>query len=116
MATVSPVQTPTSEGGVPRFLWEALATGDTINSLTIRSQYGLAASVQMTGTWGGATVVLQVSNDGSTWFTAKDVDNANVSATADAYFEISSSAAYMRPGISGGTGDDIDFVLVMRGA
>jgi len=114
MATVSPVFDNTVTK-VPRVIWEALATGDTVNAFTTLQQFGLAASVQISGTFGGATVTLQHSNDGATWFTAKDLQNTDVSVTANGIFELSLSSVYLRPAISGGTGDDIDVILVLRG-
>ena len=115
MATVSPVLS-NAIPHVPRVIWEALATGDTVNGFTSRQQFGLAASVQISGTFGGATVLLEHSNDGVTWFTAKDLQNTDVSVTADGIFELSLSSVYLRPAISGGTGDDVDVILVLRGS
>ena len=114
MATVSPVMTPTSEG-VPRIIWEGVATGDTLTAYAVQQQYGLAASIQISGTFGGATVTLQHSNDGSTWFTATDMFENVVTATSDSMFEVSLSSAYFRPAISGGSSNDVDVILVLRG-
>jgi len=115
MATVSPVLS-NAIPNVPRVIWEALATGDTVNEFTSRQQYGLAASVQIAGTFGGATVTLQHSNDGTTWFTTKDIFGNDVEVTAAGIFELSLSSVYLRPAIRGGTGDDVDVVLVLRGS
>jgi len=72
-------------------------------------------SVQISGTFnGGTTCVMQVSNDGSTWFTADDTQGTAVSATADAFFELSTAARYIRPSVSSGSSDDLDVVLVVR--
>lgn len=114
MATVSPVFS-NAVPNVPRVIWEALATGDTVNEFTSRQQYGLAASVQISGTFGGATVTLTHSNDGVNWFTAKDMFNTEISVTANAIHEITLSSVYLRPVIVGGTGDDVDVILVLRG-
>ena len=114
MATVSPVIDRTI-AKIPRVIWEACATGDTINSLPISEQWGLAASVQASGTFGGATVVMQHSNDGTNWFTAKDLQGNDISLTADGIAEFSLSSAYIRPAISGGSGDDVDVIVVFRG-
>lgn len=115
MATVSPVFS-NAIPNVPRVIWEALATGDTVDQFVSRQQYGLAASVQISGTFGGATVTLQHSNDGTTWFTAKDIFGNDVEVTAAGIFELSLSSVYLRPAISGGSGDDVDVVLVLRGS
>ena len=114
MATITPTMTPTTEG-IPRIIWEGAATGDTINAYAMTQQYGLAASIQIVGTFGGATVALEVSNDGTNWAAASDVQGDAVSATAAAYHELSVSAAYVRPTVTGGTGDDIDIIMVLRG-
>lgn len=95
--------------------WTGMATGDTIESYTPIGTAGIAGAIQISGTFGGATVILQQSNDGSTWFTAKDVFGDDVSATANAIFEISLSALYIRPSISGGTGDAVNVILALRG-
>jgi len=114
MATVTPTFN-NSVTGVPRVIWEALATGDTVEAFTLLQQYGLAASVQISGTFGGATVTLQHSNDGDTWFTAKDMFESDVTATTNAIFELSLSSVYFKVNISGGSGDDVDVILVLRG-
>lgn len=117
MATVSPVISPTgSPGGVPRVVWDGIVTGDTINSFKVMQQYGLAGSVQISGTFGGATVTLQHSNDGTNWFTAKDLQGNNITATANAIFEISLSSAYFRPSVASGSSNDIDVIMVLRGS
>lgn len=114
MATVTPA-IDTAVAGVPRLIWEGAATGDTLTPYIVTQQHGLAASVQVVGTFGGATVTLQVSNDGTNWADASDVLGNAVSLTATGYFELSLSAAYIRPAISGGTGDDVDVIVVLRG-
>lgn len=113
MATVPPTITPS--GGVPRVVWSGIVTGDTINAFTLTEQWGLAGSVQISGTFGGATVKLQHSNDGTTWFDAYDLNNTAVSATANAIFEISLSSVYFRPAISGGSANTVNVILVLRG-
>ena len=40
-------------------------------------------SVQISGDFSGATVFVQISNDGSTWFTMRDIAGSNVSATSE---------------------------------
>ena len=116
MATVSPVIDRTI-AKIPRVIWEACATGDTINSLPISEQWGLAASVQASGTFDGATVVMQHSNDGTNWFTAKDLQGTDIDLSADGIAEFSLSSAYIRPNFSGGSAGtgDVDVIVVFRG-
>lgn len=115
MPTISPAQISPSSSAANIVTWTGFATGDTINSWEVKGTSSAVASIQFSGTWGSATAVLQVSNDGTTWFTADDSNGDPVSATADAYFELSIASRYVRIGVSGGTGDSITAVLVMRG-
>lgn len=71
----------------------------------------VTASVQVGGTFGGATVVLQGSNDGVTYATLKDLQGNNISFTSAGYAEFSSGAAFIKPSISGGTGDSINVTV-----
>jgi hypothetical protein len=69
------------------------------------------ASVQVSGTIGGATVALQGSNDGVTYTTLKDTAGSPLSFAAAGYAEFSSAAAFIKPLISGGTGDSINVTV-----
>jgi hypothetical protein len=113
MATVSPSISTLS--GVPRVVWSGIVTGDTITSFALTEQWGLAGSVQISGTFGGAIVTLQHSNDGTTWFDAKDLNNATVSTTTNGIFEVSLSSLYFRPAVSGGSGNAVNVIIVFRG-
>lgn len=113
MATVSPAISTLS--GVPRVVWTGIVTGDTINSFALTEQWGLAGSVQISGTFGGATVTLQHSNDGTTWFDAKDLNNTTVSGSTNAIFEVSLSSLYFRPAVSGGSANSLNVIIVFRG-
>jgi hypothetical protein len=111
--TVSPVVN-LSISDSPRYIWEALATGDTINGLKLSGTGARRGAVQISGTFGSATVVLQTSNDGTNFYPIKDIHNTAVSTTAAAIFEITSAALYIKPAITGGTSDAVDVILLMR--
>ena len=107
--------------GVMRVTWDACATGDTINWFTIPNAWGLAANVQMYtdsgGAWGSATVGMEETNadDNDGAVAMKDNLGSTVTATADAKFEVSTTALKVRPTISGGSSDDVNVVMVLRG-
>ena len=69
------------------------------------------ASVQVSGTIGGATIALQGSNDGVTYTTLKDTAGSPLSFAAAGYAEFSSAAAFIKPSISGGTGDSLNIIV-----
>ena len=97
------------------FLWETLTTADTASPVKVQNMQGLAGAVQVTGTFGSATVVLQVSNDGTNYVTLSDSTGAAISLTAAGMREFSTAARFLRPSVSGGTGDDLDVIVVLRG-
>lgn len=111
--TVSPA-IDTSIADAPRHVWAKLATGDTINALKLAGVGARRASVQIAGTFGSATVKLQVSNDGTNFADIKDIHGTVVSATAAAVFEFTNAAIYIKPAIAGGTGDSVNVTLFMR--
>lgn len=115
MATIVP-KFDTTIDGVPRVIWEGAATGDTLTPFTLKQQYGLAGSIQAVGTFGGATFGVQVSNDGTNWAAAKDVLGNVITTATTGYFEVSLSAAYIRPTITSGSANDIDVIMVLRGS
>lgn len=114
MAAVAPVLvfiTP----GVPVVKWEAANTADGASAYALSGRLGSNAAIQVAGTFGGATVKLQVSVDGVTYFDLSDIEGNPISATAAGIFEFSTSAVYIKPDISGGTADDLDIFVVLRG-
>jgi gamma-glutamyltranspeptidase len=116
MPTVSPtfdfVQVQTNR--VPRVSWLELATGDTINSLPVTGRDLIHGAVQFTGTFGSATVKLQVSNDNTTFIDLKDTAGNAISVTAAGFREFSTAGLFVRPAISGGTNDAVNVIVSLR--
>lgn len=94
--------TPTGRSKLHQVVWQLAASEDEVMADVPAPL--VCASVQFTGTFGGATALLQVSNDGETWFPLKDTAGNLVSATAAAMFDISSAAAFVRARTTGGSG------------
>lgn len=116
MATVTPSVKVTSDG-VAYVTWAGIVTGDTINPFTLKDAQGTQACVQISGTFGGATVALNSSNDNTTYFAMKDRSAAGtaLSATAAAIFEFQTSALYVKPVVTAGAANSINVTLVLRG-
>lgn len=113
MATITP--TIVSNGsGYTVYQWEEMATGDTFVPITLNGTEPLAGFFQAKGTFGSGTVVLQGSNDGTTWVTLKSA-GTDISLTAAGGFDFSTAAMYIRPSTSGGTADDVDVLICIRG-
>jgi hypothetical protein len=105
----------TAVGKAPRIVWEDMLQDDTGLQFPLTDYDGLAASVEVGGTFGGATVTLKVSNTG-TFHQAKDTNGLNISFTAGGFAEFSTAALLVRPEVSGGNGTtDIFVVMTVRG-
>lgn len=117
MATVNPAFNfvAAQAAKVPRVVWADIVTGDTITALPIAAQAAVAGAVQFGGTFGGATVGLQASNDGTTFFDLKDLSGSTVSTASAALFEFTTAAMYLRPVVAGGAANAIDVTVVLRG-
>ena len=110
--------TRTTNGDRDLVTWETLTSANAAG--TVYESDGLrmaVATFQAFGTFDGATLVLQGSNDGTNWVTIVDSSTTSpISLTAAGYAEISTAFAYIRPSTSGGGGSqDIDCILVARG-
>jgi len=116
MATVTPSVKVTADG-VPYVIWSGIVTGDTLVAFAVRDGQARNAAVQISGTFGGATVALNSSNDNTTFFAMKDRSAAGtaLSATAAAIFEFQSSAAYLKPVVTSGSANSINVIVILRG-
>jgi hypothetical protein len=119
MPTITPGY-DTALNSQPRLIWEGIATGDTIVAAPLTAASGVLGAVQVTGAFGGATVTLECSNDGATWYPVNNRETASgshaaISFTSAGFAEFYTAAALVRPAITGGTDDDVDVVVVLRG-
>lgn len=95
-------KTVAKQQGVLQTTWTPLGAADTGTPEEL-SRYP-DKSVQIDGTFGGATAVLEGSDDGVTYFTVKDVYGTAVSSAVAARFDIRDVAYFLRPRTSGGGG------------
>lgn len=72
----------------------AVSTGATVN-LTAETDQGLDGCVFVYGTF-VATIIVEVSPDGTNWQQAKTDNNANLSATAAGAFPLRTGAPFVR--------------------
>lgn len=101
--------------GVLTVTWNTLTENDTCEEFIPGGTEPVVASMQVTGTFGGATVVLQGSNDGTNFYDLDDIEGTAISVTAAGLVEFSTSALYIKPVASGGTSQDLDIVICFRG-
>ena len=106
---------PTEVEGSTSYRWTDYSTADTAAAVRLQNMEGLAGSVQVTGTFGGATIALQVSNDGTNFVTLNDNIGAPITFTSAGMREFSTAALFIKPTSSGGTADNVTVTIVLRG-
>lgn len=99
--------------GVVLYKWEALGNAD--DGAPVSLGYASDITIQAIGTFGGATVRLQGSNDGTNWhnMTQKGGTTA-LGLTAAGVHSINEMPAYIRPLTAGGTGTDVDVIVAVH--
>lgn len=112
MAEIDPVVNHVVDA--KQIVWETLTESDTAGAFIPTGLMGSAGCVQVVGTFGSATVVLQASNDGANWVTLKDTTGTAISFTSAGMAEFSTAALYLRPSASGGSSQDLDVTMVLR--
>lgn len=85
-------------------VWSGIGEDDTCAPFQAPFGLGLAGAVQVAGTFGGATVALQVSIDGENYVTLSDLTGQAISLSAAGMREFGTSALYLRPTPSGTSG------------
>lgn len=114
MATVAPSFTKVSRGKGLKITWPTAATGDTITAATGIAGWNGPAHIQAEGTFGGATVGLTGSLDGTNFRALKQTPGGtDVGITAADIQPVGELANDYKPTVSGGTSDSITITLLL---
>ena len=114
MALAFSMDTPVS--GCDVYTYDNLDTADTSPGvITPSGTTPIVGAIQVIGTFGGASVALQGSNDGDNWVGITDRAGTAIAITAAGGAEFSTAYLYLRPLATGGTGDDLDVFISLRG-
>ena len=111
MATITPTVTRKYDRRV--VTWSAFSTADTAVAHVVDVP-ATRSAVQVTGTFGGATIVMQGSLDGTNFFNLTDAFGNALSITAAGGADMNTAVLHIRPSSSGGTGDDVTVTFVIR--
>lgn len=71
-------------------------------------------SVQVAGTFGGATVTVEGSNDGANWATLNDAQGNALEITAAKIKQLLEVVRYMRASVTGGAGTSLTVTVLLR--
>jgi hypothetical protein len=102
-----------SVNGAILLTWAALGNAD--DGAPYAVPFAANITVQVIGTFGGATVKLQGSNDGTNWFDlTKRAGTSSASFTAAGGATANENPAYIRPVTSGGTGTNVNAIVAIH--
>lgn len=117
MSTITPSVTRIDDGGVRGVymaVWASMGAADTGASVALGGGYD--RSVQIAGTFDGATVTLQGSNDGSNWATLTDPQGNGIAVTAATIEAVTELTRYVRAiTTGGGASSSLTVSLLIRG-
>ena len=111
MATINAQHLQSQTAKTRRILWETMGNADSGSPILIGECPD--GSIQVVGTFGGATIVLQGSNDGTNWVTLTDEIQSPVSFTSAGLKMFLPRVWKIRPTTSGGTGTDLDVYVIL---
>lgn len=94
--------------------WTPVTQADTPLSQLVIGQKGLGGSIQVSGTFGGMTIALHGSNDGTNFYVLKDLQGSDISFTAAGLKDFTSACAYLKPVISGGAAASVTITAILR--
>ncbi len=92
--------------------WPGLAAGDDGAPLSA-SQY-TDRSVQVTGNFGGSTVVIEGSNDGTNWSTLTDPQGNDLVLSASKIEMVTEATLFIRPRVVGGAATNLTVSLLVK--
>ena len=112
MAVIANTSDRNTAAGMALFTWTPLTTGDT--GAPITTGYSADLTIQVFGTFGGATVTFQGSNDGTNWHPlTQRGGTANMAYTSAANHMCQEMPAFIRPAVTGGTSTSVTVILAM---
>ena len=91
--------------------WAALTTTDPTGTPAQWCEFSQRC-VTITGTFGGATVTLQGSNDGTNYFTLTDLQTTAISKTSAALEQVAELPLLVKPVVTGGDGTTSITVII----
>lgn len=115
MAAIAPTINYSSGDQTLVATWANVTEGDTFVSLGGGQYMDYAdRNVQIIGTFGSATVVVNGSNDNSNFAPLTDPQGNAISKTAAALEQITENTLFVKPTHSGGTSESVTVIMVMR--
>lgn len=114
MATIEPTfSKPRGSQKTWLVTWTAIGDSDTCTGVSFPD--GSDITVHILGTFAGATVVLQGSNDKTNWLGLTDPQGNAISKSAAGMEAVEEHPLWVRPSTSGGSGSSTTVILLVTG-
>jgi len=117
MATIIPtfskIRGPS--GGIDAVVitWAGLSASGDVGQALQRTDL-VDRSVQVAGTFSGATLVFEGSNDGANYFTLSNPSGTALSFSTGGLMQVTEATAWVRPHITSGSGASLTVTLTAR--
>lgn len=87
-------------------VWTAVTETDTFSPLAMLPEY-INKSVHISSTFGGSTVVLKGSNNGTTYVGLNDLQDTAISMTSEGLEQVQENVLWYQPVAAGGNGQSL---------
>lgn len=116
MATISPVVSDVSiDGSVSKVVWETVTNANAEGAPIVAVEWA-DRCISVTGTFGGATLSVAGSNDGTNYYALNNAQGTAATFTAAGVKQIVEVPMYIKPILTGGSGSDVDVIMIARRA
>lgn len=112
MSTINPEGVATGNNRTHVVNWTGLAPGDDGEPVEF-AQYS-DKSVQVAGTFGGATLAFEGSNNGTDWSVLTDPQGNALNFTSPKIEMVAEATRYVRPLVVGGAGSSLNVHLFLK--
>lgn len=116
MAVITPTLVRVTDPGVNAVYiatWAAIGDADTCTAIPMSG--AADRSVQITGTFGSATIDIQGSNDGTNYAVLTDPQGNTISKTSASLEQIMELTRYIKPVTTGGSSSSTTVSLLLKG-
>ncbi len=116
MASIKPTISDVSQdGSVMSVRWAAITNTDTDGQPVVSIEWA-DRCVQVSGTFGGTSMSIYGSNDGTNWYILNNAQGTAATFTAAGMKQIVEVPYFIKPMLTGGSGASVDVTLIARRA
>jgi hypothetical protein len=114
MSLITPTVEPfdSTSRNVLKATWVGVGDADTCAPIALPDYPD--RSIQVSGTFGGATIAWKGSNNGVDYSALKDTDGTDIAITGTDLVQVNDLAGYSKPLTSGGTNSKVSITMIAR--